>query len=187
MPRLQEDMRRGYFGGAPGVLISGLVWSTAATVTMLNGNEAGILTLFIGGMFIFPLSIALCKILGRVGGHHAGNPLGTSAAEGTIFFLACLPAAFATSRAHMDWFYPAMLAIIGGRYVTFQSLYGTRLYWILGGMLILAASLILVVRPAIELGAVTGAVIELIFAIVLFWTARSDALRQRQSDDPQAS
>jgi hypothetical protein len=169
----QTDMRRGYLSGAPGILVSGLVWGIAAATTILKGNQAGVAALFAGGVVIFPISVLLCKRLGRAGAHRPGNPLGRSAVEGTVFFVACLPAAYAASRADMHWFFPSMLAIIGGRYVTFHTLYGTRFYWALGAALALAALALVLLRPAVQFGALAGAAIELAASIVLFARERS--------------
>lgn len=61
-----------------------------------------------------------------------------------------------------------MLLLIGGRYLTFRTLYGLRVYWVLGASLGVAGLLlaVLLVRPS--WAAFTGAGIELAFAAVLF-------------------
>src|SRR5262245_12373954 len=125
----QRDMRHAYFGGATGVLASGLVWIAAGVVALLVSPRAAVLTLFVGGMFIYPLSLLFSKALGRPGKHARENPLGLLALEGTFFLLLCLPVAYAAFLYRAAWFFPAMLLIIAGRYFTFQTLYATRLYW----------------------------------------------------------
>ena len=36
----QADMRRGYFDGAPGVAVSGLVWGIAAVISIRSASAA---------------------------------------------------------------------------------------------------------------------------------------------------
>ena len=40
----QKDMNFSYFAGAPGVLVSGLVWCIAAFVALLYSNQLSIFT-----------------------------------------------------------------------------------------------------------------------------------------------
>lgn len=57
-------MREGYYCGAPGVLVSGLVWTVAGLVAISVSYRAGVFTLLLGGGLIFPLSVAVRKMLG---------------------------------------------------------------------------------------------------------------------------
>jgi hypothetical protein len=41
----QADMRQAYFSGAPGVLVSGLVWLTAGIVAVFGSEKSAVLTL----------------------------------------------------------------------------------------------------------------------------------------------
>jgi hypothetical protein len=167
----QRDMRFGYFGGAPGVLASAIAWLVASAIALFVSPMSSVWALFIGGMFIFPVGVVVAKILGRPGAHSRGNPLGALALEGTVLLMLCLPLAFVISLYKLDWFFPAMLLVIGGRYFTFASLYGSRLYWALGGVLVLAAFLLVVTRMPPVVGAFAGGIIELAFAIGLFVVA----------------
>ena len=49
----QADMRNAYLDGAPGVLVSGLVWLTASVVAALGSEKASVLALLFGGAAIF--------------------------------------------------------------------------------------------------------------------------------------
>lgn len=167
----QRDMRSGYYGGAPGVLASSIAWLVAGAVAMLVSPTAAVWALFIGGMFIFPVGVVIAKLLGRAGVHSRGNPLGALAMEGTVLLMVCLPLAFVASLYKLEWFFPAMLVVIGGRYFTFATLYGSRIFWALGGTLVVAAFLLVALRLPTEAGAFAGGLIELVFAVVLFVTA----------------
>ena len=58
---------------------------------------------------------------------------GAVAAEGTFWFLAGIAIACGMHFLRVEWFFPAMLLPVGGRYLTFQSLYGMRAYWLPAG------------------------------------------------------
>ncbi|NJK43736.1 MAG: hypothetical protein HC933_05135 [Pleurocapsa sp. SU_196_0] len=168
----QHDMRQAYFGGSPGVLASGLVWLASGVVALLVSPTSAVLTLFIGGMFIFPLSVLLCKAVGCSGKHSRKNPLGSLAVEGTFWMLLCFPVAFAAFLYEAAWFFPVMLLIIAGRYLTFQTLYGTRLYWLFGVVLGFSPVVLVALRAGPSAGAFLGGSIEVTFAAILFFMHR---------------
>jgi len=123
----QRDMREAYYGGSTGAVTSATAWLVAALVATFANPTAGILTLIIGGMLIFPASVVLCKVLGRSGKHSNGNPLAPLAIEGTIWMLLSIPVAIGAALYRVEWFFPAMLLVIAGRYFTFATLYGMRI------------------------------------------------------------
>ncbi len=170
----QRDMRFGYLGGAPGVLASAIAWLAAGVVALLVSPMSAVLALFIGGMFIFPVGVVLAKLLGRPGKHTRGNPLGTLAMEGTVLLMLALPLAFVVSLYRIEWFFPSMLLIIGGRYFTFATMYGTKLFWTLGGTLVVAAFVLVAAGMPPVAGAFAGGIIELVFAAVLFGASKEN-------------
>lgn len=172
----QQDMRTGYFGGAPGMLVSGLVWLLAAVVGLLVSQQASVLTLFVGGMAIYPLGSVLAKLLGRSGTHTPGNPLLPLALETTILLFIGLFLAFAMWQINNQYFYPVMLLIIGGRYLMFSSLYGMRSYWVIGGLLAGSGAACFVLDAEFIVGAFVGGAIEVLGAVVIFNLARREAL-----------
>jgi hypothetical protein len=113
------------------------------------------------------------RMLGASGKHAATNPLGKLALEGTIFMLMCLPLAYAISIYRMEWFFPAVLMIIGGRYLTFGTIYGTRLYWLLGALFGMAAWISVSLALPPHTSALIGAAIEIVFGLVLYMTKRN--------------
>ena len=165
--RAQEQMRHAYFGGAPWMLVSAAVWALAGAVATGGAFTHAVWTLFIGGMAIHPLGLLLAKALGRPGGAK-GNPLDRLALECTITMILALPLAYGVSLLRAEWFFPAMLLVIGGRYVVFASIYGLRLYWVLGGVLAAAGYGAAVMHLAPAPAAFAGAAIEAVFALVLF-------------------
>jgi hypothetical protein len=184
----QANMRHAYIGGATGIFASSLVWLAAALVSHLVSPRGGIAALFIGGMFIHPAAIVLSKLLGRPGAHHKDNPLGRLAIETTVWMLLAIPVAFLLSFQRTEWFFIAMLVTIGGRYFTFATLYGMRVYWICGIALAFAAFGLAALNAGSTVAALTGAAIELTFAAIVFASTRREtgiALTGRESSVPK--
>ena len=90
------------------------------------------------------------------------------ALEGTVWMLLTIPIALYLALEWPQYFFIAMLLIIGGRYLTFATLYGTRVYWILGALLALSTIALIAVKASATLAAFTGATIEIVFALLIF-------------------
>jgi hypothetical protein len=163
----QQDMQDGYKNGAIGVIVSGSVWLISAAICSVYDQQKGIWALLIGGMMIFPLSLLVSKLLGHRGSHTQGNKLAPLAMEGTFFMLLCLPIATGLSLQHPDWFFKGMLLIIGGRYLTFQTLYGNKTFWFLGIGLAMTANILFLTQSSSFTTLLSGAIVELCFGIYL--------------------
>jgi hypothetical protein len=170
--QFQTDMRRGYANGSLGIIVSGLMWLISAIVAYHYSASQAVWTLLFGGMLIHPLSILLYKAIGLSGNHTKGNPLGNLGMEGTIFMIMCLPIAFGLSLQHTQWFFQGMLLIIGGRYLTFSTIYGIKLYWILGAFLGIAACILFKSNVQSVGTLLTGALIEMLFGLFMFLSFR---------------
>ena len=128
--------------------------------------------LFIGGMFIHPVSVVLTKAIGRSGKHNASNPLGSLALATTFGMILALPLAYGVSLLRIEWFFPAMLFIIGGRYLIFSTIFGARIYWFCGAALALAGYTLAQANASPGSSALDGAAIEAVFAAAIFVTTR---------------
>ena len=168
----QQEMHNAYYGGAAGMLVSAVAWYAAAAVALQMSVQNTVWALFIGGMLIHPVSVLLTKALGRTGKHSPNNPLGGLAIACTFWLIFSLPLAYVVSLHRIELFFPAMLLIIGGRYLTFATLFGTRIYWLCGMALALSAYGLASQNATPIFGALTGAVIETIFGLVIFVSAR---------------
>ncbi len=169
----QKDMRYSYLSGATGVFVSGLVWLIAGAVAFFVSLQAGMIALFFGGMLIHPLGIMLDKMFGRSGNHKSGNPLGALALESTFLLFIGLFIAYAAAQLRPEWFFTIMLMTIGGRYLTFQTIYGLRIYWALGAVLALTGMLIMMFDFLTAYTAFVGGAIEVLFALIIFNLAKS--------------
>jgi len=164
---LQQEMRTAYLDGAPGMLVSALAWLAAGIAVTRAGMSAAVWTLFIGGALIHPVTTLVLKALGKSAGVARGSPLVHLAMATTVWLIVGCVLSFGLYTANPAWFFPAMLLVIGSRYLAFQALFGHRIYWICGAVLIGAGYL----GAAAQLGPATvafaGSGIEAAFAAIL--------------------
>jgi hypothetical protein len=173
----QQDFRRAYVGGGPGVLVSGLVWLVAAFIAHNQGVERGFAVLFIGGMMIHPVSTFACRKLFNRRKETAGNPLAGAALESTVAMIGGLVAAWLFIPLRAEYVFPIAAIAAGTRYLLFKTLYGDRLFWLLGGVMTGVGLLVifdLATLPATPAFAV--AAIELAVAVALLMRLRSEPL-----------
>ena len=163
----QEDMRTAYLGGAPGLFVSGSVWAVAGGVSLLRSPQAAVWALYIGGALIHPIAGLLTRMLGRSGRHAPGNPLGALALATTVWMIMMLALAYGIALWRIELFFPAMLFVIGGRYLTFATLFRNKLFWVCGALLGLAGYALATQHAAPAIGAFTGAAIEIAFGCIL--------------------
>lgn len=168
-------MRHAYYDGAPGVLVSGLVWLAATFVSTMLGVYQGVWTLLIGGALIHPVSGVLTRALGRPAKAGKGNPLEQLGMASTFWLILCCAMAYGLFLYMPVLFFPAMMATIGCRYLVFASLFGRKLFWVMGATLIGAgiAAFFLAAPPV--LAAAMGGAIEVLFASFMLMKSRSSA------------
>lgn len=177
----QNEMRYAYYDGAPGILVSGLVWITATLVGQLLGTNQAIWTLLIGGAFIHPGTIMVTKAIGRPANTSKANALNQLGMASTIWLILCCAMAYGLSLQKPALFFPAMMATIGSRYLIFASLYGRSIFWMLGASLIVAAILAFFSAAAPVVAAGLGGLIEVLFAFFVFSKAAKSAAQPRTS------
>ena len=170
----QHDIRRAYLNGSTGVMASGVVWCLAGIVGVYYSPMSSMSTLFIGGMLIFPLSILFAKLLGSTGKHSQSNPLNKLALENLGILFGGLFIAFVVSQYNNALFYPVMLIIIGARYLTFQTLYGLKIYWALGVSLMVSGFCVAAFSLPFASGAFAGGIIELVFSIAIYQQSKRE-------------
>ena len=172
----QGEMRHAHYDGAPGVLVSGLVWLAATVVCYQLGINKGVWTLLIGGALIYPLSLIVTKTMGRPAKTSKANALNQLGMASTIWLILCCAMAYGLFLLKPELFFPAMMATIGSRYLVFASMYGRSIYWVMGVSLILAANLVFfaAVTPVVAAG--IGGLIEVLFAFLVFAKAAKPAV-----------
>ncbi len=164
----QADLRRAYVGGGPGAVVSGLVWFAAAWVEASYGVRSAFITLFFGGMLIYPLGLAAAHLLFRRAREAKDNPMGPIALESTIAMIGCLLAAWLMLPLNLEFVFPIAAIAVGTHYFVFKTAYGDRTYWLLAAI-VTALGLAEIFDVTTLAGGLILAVgvIELVFGIVL--------------------
>jgi len=168
----QRESRSVYIGGFWGQLVSSVIWLVSAALGTWVTPKASIQTVVIGGFFIFPLT----QLMLRLSGHRTSlsrenrfNSLGMQAA----FVLPCsMLLLVPVGLYNLNWFFPALIVLVGAHYLPFATLYGMRMFLFLGGILIAGGVVIAHYFSAtFSLGAWIGGLALFVFA----WIGRSIA------------
>ncbi|WP_426104041.1 DUF7010 family protein [Massilia sp. TSP1-1-2] len=164
----QNEMRHAYYDGAPGMLVSGLVWIAAALVCDLLGLRQAVWTLLLGGALIYPISVLVTKAAGRAAKTSPDNALNQLVMASTIWLILGCAMAYGLFLFNPALFFPAMMATIGSRYLVFASVYGRAIFWTMGASLIVAGNVVffLAIPPAVAAG--LGGAMEIAFAFFVF-------------------
>ena len=170
--KAQSNMRRNYMNGGPGVAISGLVWLLAVLVTTRAGFQTGLMTFFLGGMLIHPLSVIISRQF---------TPQAPPPDKGLVrLALLSLPVLFAglflsymLSKHNPALFYPAMAVTIGLRYLIFYRVYGLKKFIILGGLLMFIGALFFGMQAKLVVPPIIVGACELFFGILLMRQERA--------------
>ncbi len=132
----QREVRSVYIGGFTGQLVSSAIWLLSAALGTWVTPKASILTVVIGGFFIFALTQMLLRLSGRrasVSQDNQFNSLGMQVAFVLPFsMLLLLP----VGLYRLNWFFPALLILVGAHYLPFATLYGMRMFLSLAAILI---------------------------------------------------
>jgi hypothetical protein len=164
----QHEMRHAHYDGAPGILVSGIVWIIAALVCQQLGVNKAVWTLLIGGALIYPIGMLVTKVLGRTATTSKTNALNQLAMASTIWLVLGCAMAYGLFLLKPILFFPAMMATIGCRYLVFASIFGRPVYWVLGASLLVAANLAFFLALPPPVAAALGGLIEVVFAFVVF-------------------
>ncbi len=101
-----------------------------------------IVTLVVGGFFIFPLTQLGLRLLGHRGALSRDNPLQGLAMQVAFTLPLSLPVVGAAALHRMEWFYPAFMVVLGAHYLPFVFLYGMRMFAVLSAVLVSAGLLL---------------------------------------------
>jgi hypothetical protein len=168
-------VRSVYIGGFWGQLVTSVIWLVSATVGTWVTPKASILTVVIGGFFIFPLTSVLLRLSGRpasVSKENQFNSLGMQIAFVLPFSMLLL---VPVGHYRLNWFFPALMVLVGAHYLPFASLYGMRMFLVLSGILIAMGVVIAVYfAETFSLGAWVAGLALFGFA----WVGRSIAISE---------
>ncbi len=178
----QREVRSTYLGGFVGQLVSGILWLTSAALTTWLSPGAGVISLVVGGIFIFPLTQLILLAIGRPASLSPANPLRELALEVAFLVPLLLPLVGAAAVHKTAWFYPAMMMVVGAHYLPFSFLYGMRQFVPLTAVLLSAGLLLGLYAPDLATygGWFTGAAL-VVFALIGRSVAAKDAKESSRS------
>lgn len=132
----QREVRDVFVNGSVGQLVSGLIWLAAAAFGTWGTTRQAIIVLIVAGCFIFPLTQLALRLAGHAYSLSRGNPFNALGMQVAFVAPLCLPLAYGAALYNINWFFPALLIIIGAHYLPFITLYGMWQYGALGGLMV---------------------------------------------------
>lgn len=169
----QLELQRQNLFGIPGVFVSGVAWLISGLVCLVASESYAIAAFFIGGVAIYPVSTWVCQKFLSLDPPSSKNPLNRLGLESTaVLFMGLFLAYFGRAQSP-GYFFNTMLMTIGVRYLLFQTVYGVRIYWILGLLLSYTGLALFIFQNSwLPLGGLAGGVIEIGIAIYMFRTLK---------------
>ena len=138
----QLEIRTRFVGGCYGQFVSGTLWLTSAGLAAWRGPRASIIMLVVGGFFIFPATELLIRPFGERAPLSSANALRSLGMQIAFVLPLSMPLLLPVGLYRLNWFYPAMMILLGAHYLPFVFLYGMRMFAVLAAFLIGGGTLI---------------------------------------------
>jgi MFS family permease len=163
----QREIRTRFVGGFYGQLVSGTVWLTSAALAGWRGPRAAIIMLVVGGFFIFPVTELLIRAIGERAAVTSANALRSLGMQIAFVLPLSMPLLVPVGLYRLNWFYPAMMILLGAHYLPFVFLYGMRMFAVLAVFLLGGGTLIAMYFSAsFSTGAWYTGTVLLVFAVL---------------------
>jgi hypothetical protein len=165
----QREVRTIFVGGFWGQLVSSVLWLTSAALGTWSTPRAAIFALVLSGFFIFPLT-QLLRLTAGPASLPSANPLGNLGMQIAFTLPLSMLLLVPVTAFRLNWFYPALMILVGAHYLPFTFLYGMRIFiplcaLLTGGGVVIA----LYFSGSFSLGGWVGGLILFIFA----WIGRA--------------
>jgi hypothetical protein len=138
----QLEIRTRFVGGCYGQFVSGTLWLASAGLAAWRGPRASITMLVVGGFFIFPATELLIRAFGERTSVSSANALRSLGMQIAFVLPLSMPLLLPVGRYRLNWFYPAMMILLGAHYLPFVFLYGMRMFAVLAALLVGGGTLI---------------------------------------------
>ncbi len=172
----QREVRARFVGGFYGQLVSGALWLVSASLATWSTPRAAITTLVVGGFLIFPITELLIRSAGGRSSLSAQNSLRHLGMQVAFVLPLSMPLLLPVARYRLNWFFPAMMVLLGAHYVPFVFLYGMRMFAVLAALIAGGGLLIAMYwSSSFSLGAWYTAAMLVLFAVVGRATVRREA------------
>src|SRR5579859_5600724 len=124
----QHEMRSIYAGGFWGQLLFSILWLVSAALGIWVSPKLSIVTIAVGGFFIFPLVQLLLRLMGRPTSVSKENPFNSLAMQVAFVLPFSMLLLFPVSLYRLNWFFPALMVLVGAHYLPFATLYGMKIF-----------------------------------------------------------
>jgi hypothetical protein len=132
----QREVRTVFVGGFWGQLVSSAIWLASAALGFWVSPRAAIFTLVVGGFFIFPITQMLLRLTGGPASLTRGNPLHYLGMQIAFTLPLSMLLLVPVTEFRLNLFYPALMILLGAHYLPFTFLYGMRMFFPLGVILV---------------------------------------------------
>jgi hypothetical protein len=132
----QREVRTVFVGGFWGQLVSSALWLTSAALATWDTPRAAILTAVFGGFLIFPAVLLLLRLSGGPTYLSKDNPLGGLGMQIAFTLPPAMFLLIPVTQFHLNFFYPALMILLGAHYIPFVFSYGMRMFAPLAAILI---------------------------------------------------
>lgn len=167
----QREFRTVFLGGAAGQWVTGLIWLLSAALGTWVSEGWGMIALFAGGIFIFPLTQLVLRWRGGSAALRKDNPLQPYFLHSVMAYGATFPLVFAAALYNPNWFYPAFMLITGAHYLSFILFYGMWQFGALAAVLIGGGIALAMLLPDVfSAGGWLTGVVLLVFALFVWRT-----------------
>jgi hypothetical protein len=163
----QREVRTVFVGGFWGQLVSSAMWLASAALGIWATPRAAIFTLVVSGFFIFPVTQLLLRLSGGRASLSSGNPLGNLGMQIAFTLPLSMLLLVPVTVFRLNWFYPALMILLGAHYLPFAFLYGMRMFIPLCAILVGSGVAIALYFPgSFSLGGWIGSLALFIFACI---------------------
>ena len=163
----QRENRFRFSGGFYGQAVSGLLWLVSASFASWGSPRTAITAVVAGGFFIFPITELLVRTIGSRLHLERRNSLPQLAMQVAFVLPFSMPLLLPVSLYQLNWFYPALMILLGAHYLPFVFLYGMRMFAVLAAALLGGGIIIaMYVQSSFSIGAWYTGIVLLIFAAV---------------------
>lgn len=174
----QREVRSVYLGGFWGQLFYSILYLAAGAVGTWVTPKASILTAVVGGFFGFPIMQMMLRLSGRPVRLSRENPFHWLGMQIAFVLPLSMLLLWPVGLYRLNWFFPALMILVGAHYLPFATSYGMRMFLFLAGILVAAGVVIaLYFSETFSLGAWVTGLTLFIFACI----GRSVATRETRT------
>lgn len=131
----QLEGRSVFIGGFCGQLVTSVIWLVSAALGTWVTPKASILAVVIAGFFIFPLTQLMLRLSGRRASLSKANPFNRLGMQVALVLPFSMLLLVPVGLYNLNWFFPALMILVGAHYLPFATLYGMRMFLFLAGIL----------------------------------------------------